>query len=114
MKFNVFTGMEYQANSASTLILSLAALRTPHQNIISEELTLSPLVNSEELTSGDNENRLLRMGVNEAANISIHYKALVDNCCEPVDFTYRSEMPVAQFGPEVLSYLYPSRYCQSD
>jgi len=114
MKFNVFTEMEYQVRSASTLILNINALRTPHQTVLSEEFIIDPYIKTEELISANGENRMVRFEVSKFGTIKVTYKATVDNCYKTVDYEGEYEMPVAQFDPTILPYLYPSRYCQSD
>jgi transglutaminase-like putative cysteine protease len=114
MKFNVFTEMEYTVRSASTLILNVNALRTPHQTVLNEDFIIDPYIKVEELISANSENRLIRFEVPEPGNIKVTYKATVDNFCKISDHEYQDEIPVAQFDTSILPYLYPSRYCQSD
>jgi hypothetical protein len=42
MKFDVFTEMQYTANTPGTLILNIHALRTPNQTVIKEAFTIEP------------------------------------------------------------------------
>jgi len=114
MKFNVFTEMEYQVTSASTLILSIHALRDQHQTVLSEELSISPYIKTEELPATNGENRLIRFEVIEKALLKIAYKATVDNCYQLIDYADKPDIPVAQLHPSIIPYLNPSRYCQSD
>ncbi len=114
MKFNVFTEMEYQIQSASTLMLSINALRNQHQTVLSEEFTIDPYIKTEELPAINGENRLIRFEVTEPTILKIGYKATVDNCYKLVDYTGRPDTPVAQLDPLIMPYLNPSRYCQSD
>ncbi|MCC8425582.1 transglutaminase family protein [Mucilaginibacter sp. UR6-11] len=114
MKFDVFTEMEYKVKSASTLILNINALRTPHQTVLSEEFTISPYLKSEELVTVTGENRLVRLDIRQPGTYKVSYKATVDNCIKIVDYENHAEVPVSQFDPSIMPYLYPSRYCQSD
>src|SRR5215217_507632 len=114
MKFNVFTEMEYQIQSASTLILNIHALRDQHQTVLSEELTIDPYIKTEELPAVSGENRLTRFEVVGPTQLKVSYKATVDNCYKLIDYTARPDVPVAQLSPFVIPYLNPSRYCQSD
>ncbi|PJJ79802.1 transglutaminase-like domain-containing protein [Mucilaginibacter auburnensis] len=114
MKFNVFTDMEYQIQSASTLLLSINALRNQHQTVLSEEFTISPYIKTEELPAVNGENRLIRFEVAEATTLKISYKATVDNCYKLVEYTDKPDIPVANLDPLIIPYLNPSRYCQSD
>lgn len=114
MKFNVFTEMEYQIMSASTLILNINALRTQHQTVLSEEFTIDPYFKTEELVAVNGENRLIRFQVEHPTTLKIGYKATVDNNYKLVNYNQRAEIPVAQLDPGIIPYLNPSRYCQSD
>lgn len=114
MKFNVFTEMEYQISSESTLILSINALRNQSQTVLSEEFLTSPYIKTEELPAVNGENRLIRFEVKDPVLLKISYKATVDNCYKLVDFTDKPDIPVAQLDPSIIPYLNPSRYCQSD
>jgi transglutaminase-like putative cysteine protease len=114
MKFNVFAEMEYAARGPGTIILDIHALRTPHQTVISETFTTAPCIKVEELVSTRRANRLMRFEITTANSLKVTYKATIDNLCEVKDFSQVDEIPVAQMDPEILPYLYPSRYCQSD
>jgi transglutaminase-like putative cysteine protease len=114
MKFEVFTEMEYTANTAGTLILNVHALRSPNQTIIKESFDIEPYIKVEELLTIQSENRLVRFEIPEPGNIKLTYSATVDNCCTVTDHTNRNEVSVAHLDHSILPYLYPSRYCQSD
>ena len=114
MKFNVWTEMEYEARSPGTLILNIHALRTPHQTVISEEVTIDPYTKTEELVSFTEGNRLVRFAVQAPGQIKVGYKALVDNSFELADFGDAEITEASELDYTVLPYLYPSRYCQSD
>jgi transglutaminase-like putative cysteine protease len=114
MKFNVFSEMEYTANSAGTLILNIHALRTPHQTVINETFNIDPYIKVEELQSAQSENRLIRFEIEQGNSIKVLYKATVDTSYEIKNYEQLEEIPVAKMDAAVFPYLYPSRYCQSD
>jgi transglutaminase-like putative cysteine protease len=114
MKFNVSAEMGYEVHSAGTLILNIHALRTPTQAVLEETFTINPYVKVEELFSVNGENRIIRLEIPEPGNVQIVYKATVDNAFEIKDHTDREEIMVGKMDPQILPYLYPSRYCQSD
>jgi len=114
MKFNVVTEMEYTARSPGTIILNIHALRTPRQTVISETFDIEPYIKVEELVSVQGENRVIRFEIEESSAIKVTYRATIDNYCEIKDFTYVDEIQVSHMDYNVLPYLYPSRYCQSD
>jgi transglutaminase-like putative cysteine protease len=114
MKFDVLTEMEYKAASAGTVILNIHALRTPHQTVISESFVIEPYLKVEELIPLQSENRLMRFEMPGATTVKITYKATVDNMSQVKEYGQLEEIPIAQMDVDVLPYLYPSRYCQSD
>ena len=114
MKFNVSAEMGYEVQSAGTLILSIHALRTPTQAVLEEIFTIEPYIKAEELFSVNGENRIVRIEVEEKGKLQITYKATVDNNFEIKDHSGREEILIGKMDQEVLPYLYPSRYCQSD
>ncbi|RYZ97600.1 MAG: transglutaminase family protein [Sphingobacteriaceae bacterium] len=114
MKFDVVADMTYTARTPGTLILNIHALRTPNQTVINEAFSIEPYIKAEELTGLHGENRLVRFEIAEPGNIKINYTATVDNAYKLVDMTNVEETPVHQLPVEILAYLNPSRYCQSD
>jgi len=114
MKFDVFTQMEYIANSPGTLILNIHALRTPNQTVLKEEFIIDPYIKIEEFVSSQSENRLARFEITQPGKIKLTYTATVDNCFTITDHADKEEIQVAHLDSEILPYLYPSRYCQSD
>lgn len=114
MKFRVSAELDYDVKAPSTLILNLHALRTANQAILEETLTITPQVGIDELAATNGENRFLRLDIPEPCSISVRYNALVNNYYEVKDHSNVAEIPVSKFDPSVLTYLNPSRYCQSD
>lgn len=114
MKFNISAKLEYKINSASTLILNIHALRTPQQTVLQEVFTVDPMVKIEELAAVGGENRLIRLDITEPCQLKVAYTAVVDNSYKIVNHKKLEEIPVSHLDPEILPFLYPSRYCQSD
>ena len=114
MKFDVYANLAYRVSAPSTIILNINALRTQHQSVLAEKLTIEPYVKAEELVSAQGENRFVRIEIPEPANIDIAYVASVDNSFKEVEISNKSRVPVSQLDTAVFPYLYPSRYCQSD
>lgn len=114
MKFEINAELGYDILDPSTLILNIHALRTPHQAVLEESFTIEPYMKVEELISSHGENRFIRVEITEATNISIKYKATVDNAVKLTDFKKHQQGTIAQLDISTFPYLYPSRYCQSD
>lgn len=114
MKLTISSNLEYEISSPATIILNIHALKTSTQTIISEDLDISPHVKYDDLLSVTKENRFLRIEVPEATHLTISYKATVINSYTLTSPGELDDVPLAQLGPYELSFLNPSRYCQSD
>lgn len=114
MKFDVFADLEYTARAPGTIILNIHALRTPNQTVLSEAFSIEPYIKAEELVGLYGENRLVRFAIPEPCTLKIAYTATVDNAYKLVDMNNIEETPVHSLPVEILAYLNPSRYCQSD
>jgi transglutaminase-like putative cysteine protease len=114
MKLEISSELVYQVLSPSSLVLNIHALRTQKQTVLEESLVIEPYVKVEELSSEFGENRLIRMEIVKEEEISISYKAIVDNFYKETDHTGDANLLVSQLDRSVIPYLYPSRYCQSD
>ncbi len=110
MKFETNAELKYDFLSPSTLVLNIHALRTPRQTVLEESLLVEPYVKVEELSSEHGENRLIRIEILEEKEITISYKAIVDNFFMETDYSNQPEVLVAKLDTSVLPYLYPSRY----
>lgn len=115
MKFQVHSEIEYQVQQPSTLILNIHALRTSTQTVLEESLIVEPYIRVEEFSSGQNTNRFVRLEITEEMTFKISYKATVDTFTTIIDQDQGAEAtPVVQLDGEVIPFLFPSRYCQSD
>ncbi len=94
-------------------IFNIHAAHTPRQQVLDESLTLSqnlqPLVETDPATL----NRYLRLQAH-AGPLRVSYRATVDLLHHFAAPDQIAEVPVARLPWQVLSYIYPSRYCQSD
>ena len=100
-------------DNPSDFILNIHAAQTRCQAVVAEQLTVSQPVETVIYTDPTYGTRFLRMK-GDPGNLDIRYEATVD-----INHFVESpgrliEVPVAQLPAEVLPYIYPSRYCQSD
>src|SRR3954471_20431939 len=107
MEFNVSADLVYNAEEAGTLVLNIRPLK-----VVKETLIIDPGTNYMDYFS--DMNRLLMLPVSEPGEIRISYKATALNQFNYVDFANLAKVSNSQMVPSVLSYLNPSRYCQSD
>jgi len=101
------------AGPGCDFIFNVHAANTPRQRVLQESLTLSQHLPARVETDPATLNRYLRVQA-FAGPLKLSYRASIDlmhHFAAPGDV---AEVPIAQLPAEVLSYIYPSRYCQSD
>ena len=114
MKLEISAELKYAIYSPGTLILNIQALRTPRQTVLEESLVIDPYIKTEELSGEQKENRLIRLQVEQEGEITVTYKAIVNNFFRETDHTEGLAISIGKLDNSILPYLYPSRYCQSD
>ncbi len=94
-------------------VFNIHAAHTPWQVVMAERLVLSQHVQPQLHTDPITRNRYMRLRA-LPGTLRVTYTALVDITHQFVDPGLLAEVPVSRLPFEVISYLYPSRYCQSD
>jgi transglutaminase-like putative cysteine protease len=105
--------LSYDIRQATVLLLKISAAYTPHQKMVREELLFNPGLQVESLDVGSDGNRMHRVFV-EPCKLLISYNATVEltpDFAQPSDVL---EAGRSQIPADVLPYLNPSRYCESD
>ncbi len=94
-------------------VFNIHAAHTPSQTISAESLMLSqsivPRIHTDPVTG----NRYMRLRA-MPGELKLSYAATVDLTHHRAEPTQLAEVPVCRLPPEVIGYIYPSRYCQSD
>jgi transglutaminase-like putative cysteine protease len=112
MKFAVDLRYEI-ADYASDFIFNIHAAKTHCQTLVAEQLQLSQPVVPVIYSDPTYGSRYMRLKA-EPGQLAVHYEATVDIAHHAESPGRLAEVPIAQLPPEVLPYIYPSRYCQSD
>jgi transglutaminase-like putative cysteine protease len=94
-------------------IFNIHAAHTPSQTVSAESLVLSQPLVPQMHTDSVTGNRYMRLRA-EPGELKLSYAATVDLTHHRAEPTQLAEVPVRRLPPEVIGYLYPSRYCQSD
>lgn len=112
LRFSVRLQYEIVGQPAD-FIFNIHAAQTPCQFVQAESLRISPGVATSIHADPVRRSRLLRLRA-EPGSLAVEYRAEVDidHHVERPDSI--AEMPIADLPAEVLPYLYPSRYCESD
>lgn len=98
---------------AGDFIFNIHAAQTGCQSVVTEQLKLSQPVETVIYTDPICGGRYMRMRV-EPGQLAVRYDATVDIDHHMESPGRLAEVPIAQLPPEVIPYIYPSRYCQSD
>lgn len=94
-------------------VFNIHAARTAHQTVVSEQLRISQPVASSIQTDPLSCARYLRLTAG-VGPLHVDYRATLDIEHHVADPDRIGETPVALLPLSVLTYIYPSRYCQSD
>ena len=101
------------ADAPADFIFNIHAAQTPWQTVATELLTVSQPVPSEVHTDAATANRYLRLRA-QPGPLTVVYSATVDIDPHRASPAHIDETPIANIPPQVLPYVYPSSYCQSD
>lgn len=105
--------LTYEVRSSSVFLFQIAAAQNSHQKILSEELRLNPVLNVERFQIGTDGNQLQRVVITPC-DFQVSYRAKVELSPQTDNSNDIQESPISQTPPNVLTYLNPSRYCESD
>jgi transglutaminase-like putative cysteine protease len=94
-------------------IFNIHAAHTNRQRVIEESLTLNQNVATQVETDPATLNRYLRLSARPGP-LRVAYQATVELTHYMALAEQIPEVPVSRLPAQVLSYIYPSRYCQSD
>lgn len=106
--------LNYQVHSSgSDFIFNIQAARTAQQCVLEESLTVSQAIRVQECVAPQSHGRYLRLRA-EPGELMVRYAAQVAlwPCVEAKEAIAETWIP--SLPGEVLPYLYPSRYCESD
>lgn len=103
----------YSVTKPTSFLFNVAAARTEYQTISAETLQLNPDIQFETSTMGMGDIQVYRLYV-EPCDLQLQYRATVNLYPEFYDTSGIHEAWYSQLPNEVLPYLNPSRYCESD
>ena len=112
MRYKVGCTLPYRIVSPTTMILNVEPMRSEQQRVLSESFVVEPAAASEAHTAptGNLYRRLLL----QPGKVTIRYSGEVEMEPKVRDPGVILEVPIRDLPLDVLPYLYPSRYCQSD
>ena len=113
MQFRLRCELQYEIATVTTLILNVEAQRSGRQRILNEAFTISPQVQGEQYEVPETGNRYRRMQL-QPGSYSVWYTADLESNPTTRDIQSIPQVPIVELPFDVMNYLYPSRYCQSD
>jgi len=114
IRLQITIELDYEVlGPGADFIFNIHAAQTERQQVLTESLHLSQNLASRVETDPVTRNRYLRLSAGPGP-LRVSYGATVDLMHHVGDPLHIGEVPVSQLPAAVLSYIYPSRYCQSD
>lgn len=113
MRFSVGCEFGYDVIEDTTLIFNIEAINGGRQRVLSETLTITPNLMTDEKVALDSGNRYLRLTAPRGL-LRLRYAAQVDLDALHEEPQSIGEVAVANLPLETLPFLNPSRYCPSD
>ncbi len=112
LKFSM--ALAYQvADAGCDFVFNIHAAQTRQQVVVQESLGISQVLQPDMYTDAVSHNRYLRFHAGPGP-LTVSYAATVDVHHHRESPDKLPEIGVLQLPGQVLPYLYPSRYCQSD
>lgn len=112
-EFQVGCTLEYWINDPAALVFNVEAARFDRQTVRQESLAFTPGLPAEPFVMPESGNRYVRVRA-EPGTLRVDYHAditLAPIVCDPAAV---HEVPPERLPLDVLTHVYPSRYCQSD
>ncbi|MEO5658972.1 MAG: transglutaminase family protein [Polaromonas sp.] len=104
--------LEYEVSGPAHFLFNIEAAFHAGQEVTEERLTITPSMKVRHFCDERSGNRFIRLDAPNGV-LSVNYHARVQLQALPVPLQL-NETPVSALPDEVLHYLMPSRYCESD
>lgn len=114
MHFKIAAELNYTTRGPSTLILNVHALRGASQQVTEEKFLVTPPTRCDEFSIKHGHNRFVRLETGRNREIRVEYSATVEVNHTLVPVKDLMAVPVSNLDPSAITFLFPSRYCQSD
>ena len=114
VRMTLSTQLKYEIFDAGCdFIFSIQAAFTPRQRVVEESLTFNQLLTANYYTDAQTQSRFIALRAMQGPLI-VGYNAVVDLTHFEAASNELVEVSPQALPGQVLPYLYPSRYCQSD
>lgn len=112
IQLSVELNYEVDAQGAD-FVFNVEAAHTSHQIVSSEQFKLSQDIKPRFHTDSVTGSRIIRLRARPGP-LCVTYAALVSLTHHHANAATLHEVPTSDLPPEVMGYVYPSRYCESD
>ncbi|UOG92770.1 MAG: transglutaminase family protein [Candidatus Thiothrix sulfatifontis] len=110
---NVFCKLDYTIINPTSFVFNIAPALTNFQQLHQEALIITPYTSAEWLNVGDYGSRLIRFQ-SQPGTLTVEYCATVQLMSVLTPAMPLEEIQFSALSAEILPYLNPSRYCESD
>lgn len=105
--------LQYNVCRPTSILFKVAAARTDRQQVNHEQLIVDPPMEIEALDVAIAGNQMHRLRV-QPCQLTVRYEADISTTLQTTDTDDVSETHVGEIPADVLTYLNPSRYCESE
>ena len=113
-RFSIQTQLSYQLSQDGWILLNMAVMSSPSQRIVSEKAWNSLGKCFREQTASSDSTRFHGLAA-PAGDLEVFYEAEVESdVARSGDLSELPESALIDLPPEIVRFLYPSRYCESD
>lgn len=113
MDFKLGCQLDYDIKNESTLIFNILAVENEYQQVLSQNLNIEPECKLEKYIDLEHQSSYFRLIVPEG-KLKIDYQATIKLTHHAENINEIKEISPANLPLDIVPYLYPSRYCQSD
>jgi transglutaminase-like putative cysteine protease len=111
-RLKVDCSLQYQVDGDSEFLFLIHAAQSANQSVVEESMRLEPPIPHGMYLHERSGNRFLRVRA-PAGPLQLHYHAVVDRLADQSD-PNAPEVPVHAIPDDVMRFLLPTRYCESD
>ena len=111
-RLQIDSTLDYVIDGPAEFVFLIHAANGMGQTVVQESLQIEPPTPFRTYSDGQSGNRFLRFQA-QPGPLKVIYRALVDRMIEPANVN-APEVPVHDIPDDVLHYLMPTRYCESD
>lgn len=111
-RMEIDCNLSYQVEGPTEFVFLIHAAVTASQSLVEESLVVEPVTEFRTYSDPRSGNRFLRLQAH-AGSLDVRYRAVVDRTYEQIDLN-APEVSVHDIPDNVMRFLMPTRYCESD